>query len=165
GKSESAPASAPAIIDGDLNSSASATTGATAREQWFAVGFARPLEIRRVAFVHGYNLTQRGWFDTSAGKPVVQVQRQAGGPWEKIGELADYPATTATDGTAFKRAEKGQLDVTTGDIERVTQAQTFTLALSRPETAVGVRVVGMPSSGAKPDAHALSCAELQVFVR
>ncbi len=165
GRSGAAPAAALAINDGDLNSTTTASSGATAGEQWFSVSFARPLDLRRVAFVHGFNLTQRGWFDTSAGKPVVYVQRRIGGAWEKIGELADYPATTATEGAIFKRELKGQLDVTTGDIERVSQSQTFSLALSKPETAVAVRVAGMPSSGEKTDNHAVSCAELQVFVR
>jgi hypothetical protein len=75
----------------------------------------------------------------------VQVQRQKGGAWETVGELDDYPATTATDGSKLK------------------PGQTFTLRLASPVNAVAVRVLGVPASGDEPKQAFSSCAELQAF--
>ena len=109
---------------------------------------ARPVSVRRVIFTHGKNFHDGGWFDASAGKPRVQIQRTADSAWGTIGELNDYPATTATN----------------GQFDRLTWSnRSFTLSLTRPVTFVAVRVIGMPASGDNPQQAFSSCAELQAF--
>ncbi len=119
--------------------------GKPAKEDWFAVTLDAPLAIRRVVFMHGNNFHDGGWFDTSAGKPKVQIQREKGGAWEAIGELADYPATTATHNASLKLG------------------QAFTLQLASPVKALAVRVLGVPACGDNPKQNFSSCAELQAF--
>ncbi len=117
-------------------------------EDWFAVTLPAPIEARRFVFTHGKNFHDGGWFDTSSGKPRVQVQRVAGGEWETIGELAEYPATTATK----------------GDHERLTWSnRRFTLALEDPVRFTAVRVIGVPASGDNPAQAFSSCAGLEAF--
>ena len=85
-------------------------------------------------------------FDTSAGKPVVQIQRGKGSAWESVGELADYPATTPTDNSGLKQGQK------------------FALRLAAPVEVFGVRVLGAPSCGNDPKKQVyVSCAELEAF--
>jgi hypothetical protein len=131
------------IIDGDLGSFVVTFDNRPAKEDWFAVTFAAPATIGRVLFAHGKNFHDGGWFDTSAGKPQVQVQREKNGKWETVGTLDDYPATTATDG------------------QKLQQGQTFTLRLSSPVRVIAVRVVGKPACGDNPKQAFASCAELQ----
>jgi hypothetical protein len=62
--------------------------------------------------------------------------------------LADYPATTATN----------------GQHDRLTWSnRQFTLKLAEPETFVAVRIIGVPASGDNPQQAFSSCAELQAF--
>lgn len=133
------------INDDDLGSPVVTFDGKSAAEDWFAVAFAEPAIVRRVVFVHGKNFHDGGWFDASGGKPRVQIQRDRGGAWELVGELGDYPATTATDNRKLK------------------PGQTFTLRLREPVTASAVRVIGVPASGDSPKQAFSSCAELQAF--
>ena len=134
------------INDGDLQSGVVTYDGRNAQEDWFAVTLSQPATVRRVVFVAGKIFHDGGWFDASAGKPRVQIQRTAGSPWETIGELADYPATTATD---FKNLKWG--------------VNQFTLNLKVPATVVGVRVIGRPACGDNPIQAFSSCSELQAF--
>ena len=131
------------IIDGDFGSCV-VTSGDKRRgnEHWFVVTLDAPVPIRRVVFAHGRSFHDGGWF---VGKPKVQVQRDKGSAWETVGELGDYPATTATDS---KKLEPGQ---------------PFSLCLASPVNAVAVRVLGMPASGDNPNQANSSCAELQAF--
>ncbi len=154
---------ADSIVDGELLSRAD-TSSAAANEHWFATTFARPVAVRRVTFVHGGSMTDNGWFDSSAGKPVVQIQREVDGPWETVGELSDYPVTTVTDGSPFAQEEIPSLEVSTAYIQKLAASRSFTLTLPDPQTAVAVRVAGEPSR-ANQDPYSVSCAELQVFVR
>jgi DUF1680 family protein len=119
--------------------------GQPSKEDWFAVTLEAPTAIRRVVFMHGNNFHDGGWFDTSAGKPKVQIQREKGGKWETIGELADYPATTATNNANLKFG------------------QPFTLKLASPVKALAVRVLGVPACGDNPKQNFSSCSELQAF--
>jgi hypothetical protein len=130
-------------IDGDFGSCV-VTSGDKRRgnEHWFVVTLDAPVPIRRVVFAHGRSFHDGGWF---VGKPKVQVQRDKGSAWETVGELGDYPATTATDS---KKLEPGQ---------------PFSLCLASPVNAVAVRVLGMPASGDNPNQANSSCAELQAF--
>jgi hypothetical protein len=135
------------IIDGDLGSFVVTFTNKPAKEDWFAVTLDAPVTIGRVVFAHGQNFHDGGWFDTSAGKPQVQVQREKNGKWETVGTLIDYPATTATDGRKLK------------------PGQTFTLCLPSPLSAIAVRVVGLPACGDNPKQAFASCAELQAMAK
>ena len=109
------------INDDDFDSIVVTFDGKTAKEDWFAVTLAAPVSVRRVVFAHGRNFPDGGWFDASAGKPRVQVQRDKGSAWETLGELSDYPATTATDN------------------KQLTPGQSFTLRLSNPEKVLAAR--------------------------
>ena len=122
------------------------TYDATKQEQdWYAVTLEKPVALQKVVFVHGKSSHDGGWFDTSAGKPQVQVQTVKDGPWTPVGELADYPATTATNGT------------------NLANGAPFTCRLSQPVQALAVRVIGKPASGDAPNQAFSSCGGLQAF--
>jgi hypothetical protein len=129
----------------DLNDQTNIGNWPAVKEVWFAVTLDAPVAIRRVLFRNGRPSENGGWFDASAGKPRVQIQRTKGGEWETIGELADYPATTSSDRAGIP----GKRD--------------FTLRLAEPVSAAGVRVIGKPASGVNPNGSLVSCAELQAF--
>ncbi|MEQ1882967.1 MAG: beta-L-arabinofuranosidase domain-containing protein, partial [Burkholderiales bacterium] len=124
-ESRSRPGNQPgSIIDEELQSPVVTFDGQPSKEDWFAVTLDVPIAIRRVVFMHGNNFHDGGWFDAGAGKPKVQIQRAKGGAWETVGELADYPATTATNNGNLKFG------------------QAFTLRLASPAKALAVRVLG-----------------------
>jgi hypothetical protein len=133
------------ITDGDLETFVVTFNGQPQPEAWFETRADRPVKISRVAFVHGQDFHDGGWFDASAGKPKVQVRRTKDGPWEAVGELADYPATTATGNAGLK------------------PRQAFTLKLAQPIEVPAVRVIGQPACGDNPAQAFASCAELQAF--
>jgi DUF1680 family protein len=133
------------INDGDLESFAVTFDGRPAVADWFAVTLIAPAEIGGVIFVQGQTFHDGGWFDTRGGKPRVQVKRGDGREWETVGELADYPPTTADD--------RG----------RVRPGQRFLLRLPQPSKVVGVRVIGSPASGDNPAQAFASCAELMAL--
>ena len=136
------------INDDNLQSMVVTFDGKRAAEDWFAVSVPRPVTARRVVFAHGKNFHDGGWFDTSSGKPRVQIQRTADSAWETVGELMDYPSTTAAS----------------GQHDRLTWAnREFSLKLEKPVTFVSVRVIGVPASGDAPQQAFASCAELQAF--
>ena len=134
------------INDDDIDSIVATFGGPRSNDDWFAVTLAAPVSVRCVVFAHGKNFPDGGWFDASAGKPRVQVQRAQGSEWETLGELSDYPATTATDN---KKLKPGQM---------------FTLRLPNPEQVSAVRVIGVPACGSNPNQAFSSCGELQAFV-
>lgn len=133
------------ITDGDFNSFVVTFNGKPAKEDWYVIPLSTPIKVRRIVFAHGQNFHDGGWFDASAGKPRVQVQRSKGSAWETVGELSDYPVTTATDNKKLKLGQK------------------FTLRLPEPVKAVAVRVVGVPACGDNPKQAFSSCAELQAL--
>ena len=133
------------IIDGDPESHVVTFDGKPADEDWFAVTLDAAVAVKRVVFMHGRTFHDGGWFDASAGKPRVQVQKEKGGAWETVGTLDEYPATTATD-------SKGLAD-----------GQPFTLRLKEPMKVFGVRVAGKPAAGDSPGHAFSSCGELQAF--
>jgi hypothetical protein len=134
-----------AINDDDLQNPVVTFNNKPAKEDWYAITLDTPGAIRRVVFVHGRSFHDGGWFDASAGKPRVQVQRERDGAWETVGELADYPATTAVNDAAIKAG------------------QAFTLRLPEPMNVSAVRVIGVPATGDNPRQAFSSCAELQAF--
>jgi DUF1680 family protein len=133
------------VNDEDFQSIASTRDGKRAAEDWFAITTTRPVKIKRLIFTPGKNDPAGGWFDTSNGKPRVEIKRIHGGVWETIGELTDYPKTTAKAG---KFASNGL---------------PFTFQVPEPINVVAVRVVGVPSSGDNPQQSYVTCAELEAF--
>ena len=103
---------------------------------------AAPAELKQVVFVHGKTFHDGGWFDVSAGPPQVQVQTVEKGPWETVGVLKDYPATTTTTADGLNGGER------------------FTCPLSKPTKVFGVRVIGKPVLRNNPQQAFASCGEL-----
>jgi hypothetical protein len=132
------------ISDGDAGTFVVTYDAAQAAEDWFAVAFDKPTPVARVIFAHGKSFHDGGWFDASAGKPQVQVQKTPGAAWETVGALEDYPETTATDNRGLK------------------DGQAFSLKLWEPLSAVAARVIGKPASGDGPNQAFASCAELSI---
>ncbi|MFO1078121.1 MAG: glycoside hydrolase family 127 protein [Planctomycetota bacterium] len=133
--------------DGDPGTFVVTFDGTAADVDWFAVAFRAPTAIRRVVFAHGRTFHDGGWFDASGGKPRVEIKRSAAGDWQTAGELADYPATTATDAMGLA------------------PGQTFALVLPADERVVAIRVIGKPACGDNPRQAFSSCAELQAFAK
>jgi hypothetical protein len=104
-----------------------------------------PVTIARVVFAHGRTFHDGGWFDTSRGKPRIQIQRTQDGVWETVDELEAYPGTTAQSPGVL---QDGQL---------------FSQPLKEPVRAVALRVLGKPACGDNPSQAFSSCAELQAF--
>jgi len=135
------------ISDGDPETFVVTFDDRPAPEDWFSAAVDAPVTIRRVVFMHGRSFHDGGWFDASAGKPVVQIQRERGAAWETVGTLDSYPATTATDSAGLKAG------------------QPFAFRLPEPRSVVAVRIVGRPAYGDNPRQAFASCAELQAFDR
>jgi len=121
--------------------------GKPAVEDWFAVTLEEPVTVSRVIYSHGKTFPDGGWFDASAGKPRIQIQTIKGGAWQDASELKDYPSTTSTNAGKLRGGE------------------TFNCQLSPPVKLYGVRVVGKPAGGNKPEQAFSSCAELQAFAK
>jgi hypothetical protein len=133
------------ITDEDFETAVCTRDGKKAEEDWFAVELTRPATIQRVVFAHGKTFHDGGWFDASAGKPRIQVQRTKNGAWETVSEIAAYPATTPKD--------SGEMD----------GGENFNCPLPAPVRAWGIRVIGKPAGGDNPQQAFSSCAELQAF--
>jgi hypothetical protein len=134
-----------AIVDGETETFVVTFDGRKAGEDWYAVALPGPARMGRFMFAHGRTFHDGGWFDTTAGKPRIEVQRRANGPWERVGQLEDYPAATATESAGLK------------------PGQAFTVRLATPVEAVAVRVIGRPACGDNPNQAFSSCAELEAF--
>ena len=136
------------INDEDYETLVATNDGRHADEDWFAIEVDKAVTARRIRFMHGRNFHHGGWFDTSAGKPRVQIRQNPDGPWETIGALDRYPATTATDA---------------GMLLQPWMNYEFEIELDAPRTFVAVRVIGKPSSGDDPTQSFASCTQLQAF--
>lgn len=110
-----------------------------AGEHWYAVEMGRPARIQQVVYRHGKRLPDGGWFDTSGGKPRIEIKRARHGPWEAVATLDSYPEATA------ERAP----DLYDG--------QPFEVRLPAPIEVVAVRIVGRPAHSAT------TCAELAAY--
>ena len=133
------------VIDGDVQTVAVTFNGKAANQDWYAVALDEPVTIERVELFHGRTFHDGGWFDTSDGKPRVQVKTTADGSWENAGTFANYPATTARDAAGLKGGER------------------FTCVLEKPIKIFAIRVIGKPASGDNSHQAFSSCAELQAF--
>ena len=114
-------------------------------QDWYAITLNQVSTVGWVVFTHGQNFPNGGWFDASQGKPQVQVQAVKDGPWTTVGELSDYPATTATD-------KKG-----------IVKNARFACTIASPMTALSVRVIGCPACGDTPKQTFSSSAGLAVY--
>lgn len=135
------------IVDDDTATFVVTFNNKPAAEDWFAVKLDRPVQVRRIVFAHGKTFHDGGWFDASAGKPRLQAQKVKDGSWEPIGELNDYPSTTATDSAGLAEGAR------------------FTVQLPEPMTVIALRVIGKPACGDNPQQAFSSAAELQAFER
>ena len=133
------------INDEDLQSFVVTFNNQKKAEDWFAVTLDQPETVSRVVFAHGQTFHDGGWFDTSGGKPRIQVKATKDASWETVGALTDYPTATATDAAGLKGGER------------------FTCQLAKPEKAFALRVIGKPACGDNPQQAFSSCAELQAF--
>jgi DUF1680 family protein len=115
---------------------------------WFALTLASESPgFDRVIYHHGATFHDGGWFDASRAKPWLEVQRGAGGPWEKLASFAGYPATTAADAAGLAGGEA------------------FTIDLPAPVRACAIRVAGHPARGDQDRHSFASCAELRAVLR
>ena len=133
------------IIDGDSQTVADTFNGKSQAQDWYAVTLSEPVTVGEVVFVHGRTFHDGGWFDTSGGKPRIQIKTAPSGNWENIGNLDDYPATTAKDPAGLKGGDR------------------FVCKLKNPMEVIAIRVIGKPASGDSPQQAFSSCAELQAF--
>ena len=118
--------------------------GKPASEDWYAVSLPKPVTLSRVVFAHGHTFHDGGWFDTSAGKPRIQVQETVGSEWKTVATLDSYPQTSATNSAGLK------------------DGQTFEGKFPAVK-AVAVRILGKPAHGDNPAQAFSSCAELQAY--
>jgi DUF1680 family protein len=132
------------ITDQDPGTFVVTYDGTKKASDWFAVHSDTPVTINRVVFAHGRIYHDGGWFDTSGGKPQIQVQKEKNGQWENVAVLDTYPSANAVTAP------------------RLRDGQAFTVKF--PAIKVyGVRVVGKPASGDRPEQAFSSCAELQAY--
>ena len=119
---------------------------------WICVRLGSPATISRVAFRHGAVSATGGWFDTTDGRPRIEVAttpiptssngvllEDSKVSWELAAVLDSYPQTSASAPPSL------------------TNGQLFEVRLPRPLTVYGIRVVGRPGGD-----HA-SCAELGAY--
>jgi hypothetical protein len=118
--------------------------GSLSAQDWYGLEWNSPKEFRQVSFCHGKSFHDGGWFDTSRGKPRIEIKRAQNGSWEEIGRLKSYPDTTSASDAG------------------IAPGQRFECNLDMPIRAVAVRVVGVPASGDNPSQNFSSCAELTV---
>ncbi len=96
----------------------------------FAVTLRAPATVRRLVFRHGKSTAVGGWFENA---PTFEVQRAAGGAWERVGPVPRYENGAA-----------------------LAQGQPFELTLAEPLEIAAVRVIGRSHNYA-------SCAELAAY--
>jgi uncharacterized protein len=144
------------IVDEDLYTYVVTYDGKPSDQDWFAVSLpaaaggaagtaSTPVTIDTVVYAHGRSFHDGGWFDTSGGKPRIQVRRTVDGDWEDIAALDSYPQTT---GPAMPPLRNGQ-----------------TFQVRFPPTAVcAVRIIGKPACGDRAEQAFSSCAELRAWL-
>jgi uncharacterized protein len=116
-------------------------TARSSKQDWYAVEIDQPAAIARVMYRHGKLFSNGGWFDTSEGKPQIQIKRTRTANWETVATLDNYPDATAAKAPGLRDGEA------------------FSVRLKEPVKAVGVRIAG------KPGGSFSSCAELGGYER
>ena len=132
------------INDDDLDTFRVTFNNQKREEDWYAVTLKGPVTIRQVIYAHGKSFHDGGWFDTTGGKPKIQVQTEPNGPWKTVAALDSYP------------------DATAADSKQLREGQRFEVSFS-PVQVVAVRILGKPACGDNPTQSFSSCAELQAF--
>ena len=134
------------ITDGDTGTFRVTYDAKRASEDWYALTLTTPVTIGRVVFAHGKTFHDGGWFDTSSGKPRIQVQTSPNGEWQTVAVLDSYPVTTVTDAASL------------------TAGETFEVKFPVVQ-AFALRIIGKPSSGDNGAQAFSSCAELHAFAK
>jgi len=132
------------IADGDPSTFRVTFDGTPQTEAFFGIAIEKPVSIRRAIYVAGNVFHDGGWFDTTGGKPKLQVKKTEDGPWLDVAVLEDYPAATATEARGVRPGMR------------------LTVRFD-PVEAIAIRIVGKPASGDNPAQGFASCAELLVF--
>ncbi len=115
--------------------------GRPARSDWYAVQMEKPAVINRVVYRHGKVFENGGWFDTSAGRPKIQIKRPGVDQWEDAGTLDAYP------------------ELTSAQVPGLRDGEPFTLKLKEPVRASAVRITGKPARSFS------TCAELAAYAQ
>lgn len=121
-------------------------------EVWICAKLDHPTTVSRVIFKHGELTPEGGWFDTSLGKPRLQIVRQPVPEWsqdlaalEKLPEwehsavFESYPTTDRDHAPGYGSS---------GPIE---------IRLESPITVYGIRIIG------KAARDFVTCAELSAY--
>ncbi len=132
------------IADGDFGTFRVTYDGKPQEQASFGIAIEQPVKIRRAVYVAGNVFHDGGWFDTTGGKPKLQVKKTSDGPWVDIAVFEDYPAATATDPKGIRLGLRFPVKF-------------------EPVEAVAIRVIGKPASGNNPSQAFASCAELVAF--
>ncbi|HZZ44798.1 MAG TPA: beta-L-arabinofuranosidase domain-containing protein [Tepidisphaeraceae bacterium] len=114
-------------------------------QDWYSVELKHPAKVQRVVLTQGPVKPDGGWFDTSAGKPEIQVKIAGKSDWQTVGTFDTYPSTTATDA------------------EGLLGGQTFQTMLANPLEITAIRVAGKAASGNAPNMNYSNCAELAAY--
>jgi DUF1680 family protein len=112
-----------------------------APQDWYAVEMDQAASIARVVYRHGKLFANGGWFDTSEGKPQIQIKRTRTANWETVATLDEYPNASAIQPPGMRDGEA------------------FSVRLKSPVKAVGLRIAG------KPGGQFSTCAELAGYER
>ena len=118
--------------------------GAKQEQDWYAIRLDSPVTVNEIRFTQGGLFHDGGWFDTSDGKPRIQVQKEPDGPWIDLATLAEYPSTTAANPGGLREGEKFHV-------------------VFPPVRIYGVRVIGRPACGDNPSQSFSSCEGLEGF--
>jgi DUF1680 family protein len=132
------------IADGDFGTFRVTYDGKPQEQAFFGIAIEQSVKISRAIYVAGSVFHDGGWFDTTGGKPRLQVKKTSDGPWVDIAVFEDYPAATATDPKGIQPGLR------------------FTVRFE-PVEAVMIRIIGKPASGDNPSQAFASCAELVAF--
>lgn len=123
---------------------------------WFAVMLEQPETISRIIFRHGPFAENGGWFDTSAGKPRIQITRIPRGrlPWLS----RENPALPINESDWVTVATiDAYPDVNGASHSPLTDGQAFEVKLEKHVRIYGVRIIGRPAL------DNVTCSELSAY--
>lgn len=136
------------LIDGRLGTYVRCEEQGIFDNQAFFGFYSMPITLTSASFIHGPLAESGGWFNLEVGgAPRLEIQKTFGGPWEPAGTVNGYPET---DDFTFR-------DDLPADIE----TREFTVTLSQPIEAVGIRFIGSGSFNIDETPH-IQCAEIMV---
>lgn len=139
------------IYEGDFATTFSTYNGKIQDPAYVGVLQNRRMTINELRFTGGTTYEDGGWFDSSAGMPMVQIMVNPGDAWTDVKPLEGYPVLNGTDMAAAA-------DTTNG------HARSFpNMLFDPPLNCVGIRVAGKGATGNNPSQSNISCAELRAF--